>query len=111
MTVAQAIEQALTDALEPLHIEVIDESHLHSVPEGAESHFKVTLVSDRFQSETLVKRHQAVYKLLSKWLASGVHALALHTYTAEEWSSKGKAPASPDCKGGSRLDAASHRSS
>jgi BolA protein len=33
-------------------------------------------------------------------LAGPVHALALHTYTPEEWDATGVSPASPDCRGG-----------
>ena len=37
---------------------------MHNVPPGSESHFKVTLVSDKFDGLRLVKRHQEVYGLL-----------------------------------------------
>ncbi len=43
-----------------MHLEVIDESHMHSVPEGAESHFKVVAVSERFADHKLVGRHRMV---------------------------------------------------
>jgi len=32
------------------------------------------------------------------------HALALHTYTPEEWAAQGSAPESPTCLGGSKHD-------
>lgn len=97
------IEQILNGALAPVHLEVRDESHMHSVPEGAESHFKVIVVSDRFKGEKLVSRHRLINQLLSAELGSGLHALALHTWTPEEWYEKGgKTPESPPCLDGSK---------
>jgi len=97
------IEQKLTRAFSPLHLEVADETHMHSVPEDAQSHFKVTLVSEQFSGMPLVKRHRAVNQVLAEELAGGIHALALHTMTPQEWFDKGgQAPASPPCLGGGK---------
>jgi BolA protein len=97
------IENAVRVALDPIHLEVVDESHMHSVPEGAESHFKVMVVSERFEGRNLVARHREVNKLLAEELQSGLHALALHTWTPEEWMDKGgTVPDSPLCMGGSK---------
>ncbi|KRP22380.1 MAG: hypothetical protein ABS22_08865 [SAR92 bacterium BACL16 MAG-120322-bin99] len=86
-------------------MDVTNESHMHSVPAGSESHFKVVLVSDSFAGKRLVQRHQLIYGLLAEQLAGPVHALALHTYTSEEWAEKnGNAPTSPNCLGGSKHD-------
>ena len=98
------IESKLSKALSPEFIEIIDESHGHNVPAGAQTHFKVTLVSDEFADTMLVKRHQKVYGLLSEELAGSVHALAMHLYTREEWREKGQSPDSPPCLGGSKRD-------
>lgn len=103
MLVRQTIEQKLRDAFGPMHIEVDDESHMHSVPDGAQSHFRVVLVSEAFDGKPLIQRHRAINKLLAEELAGGVHALALHTMTPEEWFAKGgQAPESPPCEGGSK---------
>lgn len=97
------IQDCLTTALAPLHVEVIDESHTHNVPEGAESHFKVVAVSDRFAEQSMVARHRLVNKALKTEFETGLHALALHTWTPEEWYEKGGAvPNSPACMGGSK---------
>jgi BolA protein len=105
MSRKQRIEDKLTAGLSPLHLEVIDESHMHSVPEGAESHFKVIAVSEQFAEHKLVGRHRLVNRLLADELAGGLHALALHTWTPEEWFAKGgQAPESPQCMGGSKAD-------
>ena len=97
------IEQTLSGALSPMHLEIVDESHMHNVPEGSESHFKVTLVTEQFADKRLVQRHQAVNKVLREELNGMIHALALHTMTPEEWFAKGgQAPESPECMGGSK---------
>ncbi|MDD9893146.1 MAG: BolA/IbaG family iron-sulfur metabolism protein [Gammaproteobacteria bacterium] len=99
---AQRIEAAVTAALNPSFIQLEDESHKHSVPEGAESHFKLVCVSEAFAGLMPVRRHQKVYGELQSELDGGLHALALHLYTPEEWAMQQQAPASPDCKGGSK---------
>ncbi|PBP51692.1 BolA family transcriptional regulator [Pseudomonas syringae] len=66
---------------------------------GQQTHYKAVLVSDQFQGLNSVKRHQKVYATLGP-LMGEFHALALHTYTPEEWSKVGTAPASPTCAGG-----------
>lgn len=103
MDTRQRIEQKLQAAFTPLHLEVVNESHMHNVPEGSESHFRVVLVSGQFEAKPLVQRHRAVNGLLREELHSGVHALALHTLTPDEWFAKGgQAPESPPCLGGGK---------
>ena len=65
MTIQDTITEKLTAALAPLHLQVINESHKHSVPPGSESHFKVVIVSEQFQGQPLVRRHQAVNTALA----------------------------------------------
>ena len=101
-TTQSTIIKKLDGAFSPDHLEVINESASHNVPEGSESHFKVVLVSQNFEGQSAVKRHQSVYAVLAAELQSGVHALALHTYLPVEWEKRQSAPISPDCLGGSR---------
>jgi stress-induced morphogen len=101
--VEQSIKDAVVTEFYPDLIKLTNESHMHSVPSGSESHFKLVLVTDRFQDQRLVQRHQSVYKLLAEQLSGPVHALALHTYTVSEWSETDDgAPNSPSCLGGSK---------
>jgi BolA protein len=101
MNTQETITHKLNQAFSPEHLDVINESNKHNVPEGSESHFKVMLVSDSFKGKLPVARHRMVNKILEDELSGGVHALALHTMTMEEWFEKGKAPESPPCLGGS----------
>ena len=104
MRMQQHISQALQSAFAPLHLEVEDESHTHNVPEDNQSHFKLTLVSDRFEGKPLIARHRAVNAVLkNQGIMDRIHALALHTMTPEEWFAKGgQAPDSPPCLGGGK---------
>ena len=103
MQIQTQIEQKLHAQFAPLHLEVANESHMHDVPEGSESHFRVVLVSAQFEGKPLIQRHRAVNTILDQELKGPVHALALHTMTPEEWFSKGgEAPESPPCLGGGK---------
>ena len=102
MIVQQEIE-ALLQRFNPDFLEVLNESHQHSVPPNSETHFKVVLVSPSFDGKRKVARHQQVYAALAAQLEGPVHALALHTYTPDEWRERQQAaPQSPDCLGGSK---------
>ncbi len=101
-TVEWSIRSKL-EALEPLHLEVLNESGNHNVPAGSESHFKVVLVSDAFRDKALLARHRLVNGLLGDELAGPVHALSLEALTGDEWFDKGgQSRPSPECLGGSK---------
>ena len=102
MSVEDEIIEKLQNSLKPEHLEVINESHMHNVPPGSESHFKVVAVSNEFNGKMLVARHRLINKALAEELEGPVHALALHTMTPDEWADKGGAPESPPCMGGSK---------
>ncbi|MGK0440362.1 MAG: BolA protein [Pseudohongiellaceae bacterium] len=99
MSIQESIEHKLAQAFTLSHLEVVNESHMHSVPANSETHFKLVVVSDDFDGTRSVARHQQVYKILAEELQGEVHALAIHTYTPVEW--QGQVPDSPNCMGGS----------
>lgn len=104
MSVQQTIETKIRSALAPEYLEVINESHMHNVPPGSESHFKVVVVSPEFEAKTRVQRHQVLNALLADELAGPIHALSLQIHTAPEWAARGgQAMASPACHGGSKV--------
>lgn len=103
MSVQSDIEAKLGRQINAMHLEVINESSNHNVPPGSESHFKVVLVSPDFADKNLLARHRMVNEVLAHELNGKIHALALHTYTEQEWREKnGDAPMSPPCLGGSK---------
>lgn len=102
MKIAQQIEEKLTQSLHPIHLEVLNESYMHHVPEGSESHFKVVIASKEFEGKRLLMRHRSVNQILADELANHIHALAIHTYTPDEWQAmQNSVPDSPNCLGGS----------
>ncbi|WP_080326413.1 transcriptional regulator BolA [Yersinia pestis] len=102
--IREQIEEKLKAAFVPDHLEVINESYRHNVPAGSEGHFKIVIVSDKFQDQRFLSRHRSIYSVLADELAGSVHALALHTYTRKEWAGlQDTVPASPSCRGANTL--------
>ncbi|CAG9297298.1 BolA family protein [Celerinatantimonas diazotrophica] len=100
MSVAELLENKLREQFCVNFLQVVNESHRHHVPRGSESHFKVTLVSEAFAGQKLIARHRLVNECLNELLEGPIHALALHTYTPEEWQKRaGEAPKTPNCVG------------
>ncbi|MBN3311863.1 BOLA1 protein, partial [Atractosteus spatula] len=108
--VESAIRAKLSRALAPAHLEVRNESHLHAVPPGSESHFRVLVVSERFEGLPLLQRHRLVNEALRDELAASVHALAIQAKTPAQWESDPRLARSPPCLGGSKNDSsAAHK--
>jgi BolA protein len=102
MSMQATIEQKLAGEFDVDYIEVENESHMHNVAPGAESHFKVTIVSRLFDQLMLIKRHRMVNQALQQEMQQ-IHALALHTLTPQEWQARGGVVAdSPKCRGGGK---------
>ncbi|GAB6259808.1 transcriptional regulator BolA [Photobacterium sp. R1] len=101
--IQERIEQKLQQSLSPTHLEVVNESYMHNVPAGAESHFKVVVVCHEFEGQRLIGRHRMINTILADELANHIHALAIHTYTPDEWQTQQAAPDSPACLGGSKF--------
>ena len=105
MSMVERIRTRLTAALQPAVLEIVDESHMHNVPDGAESHFNVFVVSEAFEGMRMVAQHQAVYRALQAEMAGSIHALALKTMPASQHAaSGGSAAVSPQCRGGSKAN-------
>ena len=83
---AAAVEAALRDALQPLHLQVQDDSHLHAGHAGAREgrHFSVRVTSARFTGLSRVARHRLVYDALRSLMPAGIHALAIEAHAPDE---------------------------
>jgi BolA protein len=102
--IQEIIEQKLQNEFQPKHLEVLNESYMHNVPKGSESHFKVIIVSEAFEGLRLIGRHRKVNGVLTEELENHIHALSIYTYTESEWLQQtGGAPDSPMCLDGSKL--------
>lgn len=105
MRLQNRIQEKLTAALAPVVLDVVNESHMHSVAPGSETHFKVLVVSPAFEGKGLVDRHRAVNGVLSAEFASGLHALTIRALTPAQYEADGAAGfVSPKCLGGSKAD-------
>lgn len=100
MNMKQIIENICIEALSPDFCQVEDESYLHHVPPGTESHFKLVICSKQFEGLGRVPRHQKIYALLSDYMPTPIHALAIHAYAPNEWTPELKIRHSPACLGG-----------
>ncbi|QIZ75597.1 BolA family protein [Ferrimonas lipolytica] len=96
MSMKQTITEKVTEALATTHLDVINESHMHRGP-AQDSHYKLIVVSDRFEGERLLARHRRINAILANELSGELHALALHTYTPTEWAEQQGAPRTPSC--------------
>lgn len=87
----------------PLHMELVNESPMHGLPESAEKHFRLILVSSAMESLSRIERHRAVNEVLAEELKTHVHALTIQAFTPDEWDKKqGATFASPACLGGGK---------
>lgn len=92
MSIAAVIEAKLQAALNPLGLEIVDESARHAGHAGVresggdsgETHFRLMIVSRVFEGKSRVARQRLVYEVLSHELASGVHSVAMTTLTPAE---------------------------
>ena len=87
MSLAPEIQRRL-QALEPLALEVIDESERHrghaGYREGGNTHWRVAIVSPRFAGASTVQRHRMVYQALGNLMNNPIHALAITARAPEE---------------------------
>ena len=106
MTMSERIQSQLQTHLQPLHIELVDESDQHNVPVGSESHWKLIIVSASFEGQRSLQRHWAVYRALGNELRGGIHALTMRTLAPTEWEASNQQVSltSPECLGGSKHD-------
>lgn len=101
---SERIEALLTSSLAPVHLEIENESHRHSVPANSETHFKVLVVSASFEGLSRIDRQRRVNELLKTELQNGLHALTQKALTPNEWVQQKQSLSfeSPDCLGGSK---------
>ncbi len=99
MIIEKKILQILEDYFSPSHLEVLNESSMHNVAPGAESHFRVIIVSELFIDKRLLTQHQLVNQALRALLKESIHALAIVTRTPKQWKESQKSGRSPQCLG------------
>jgi BolA family transcriptional regulator, general stress-responsive regulator len=87
MSVAAEIRSRLA-ALEPLSLDLVDESESHrghaGYREGGNTHWRLSIVSPRFSGKPTVARHRMVYQALGELMQDPIHALAISARSPEE---------------------------
>ena len=81
------IKKVLEETFSPVEIEVLDESHKHVGHLGARSgkgHFKLTIISKRFEGLPMIQRQRLVYRALGSLMETDIHALSMSTLTPSE---------------------------
>lgn len=75
--IAQLIEQGLDDSSAEVRTD-------------GQGHYEAIVVSAAFEGRRSVARHQMVYATLGSRVGNEIHALALRTFTPEEWRATGR---------------------
>lgn len=87
MSTADAIRERLA-ALDPLALELVDESERHrghaGYQEGGGTHWRLSIVSPRFEGKNTVARHRMIYQALGSLMQHPIHALSISARTPEE---------------------------
>ena len=89
-TMPARIECLLRARFEPQHFELRDDGAKHVGHAGASSgggHYSVLIVSSMFEGMNRLERHRQVYAALGALVGAEIHALAIQTIAASEWSS------------------------
>lgn len=97
MTAEQTMREKLMVELEPIRLDILNESHLHaghrSSPGTGESHFRILIVSSKFAGKSRVDRHRLVNAALAELLQGHVHALAIRALApGENLTETGRSP-------------------
>jgi BolA family transcriptional regulator, general stress-responsive regulator len=88
VSVAEQLRAGLERALHPTRLEITDESERHrghgGWREGGESHFRVVVVSERFQGLSRIDRQRLVHEAAAELLRERIHALSIRALTPTE---------------------------
>ena len=90
------IVNTLSSFMNLVSLKIINESFMHNVPEGSESHFKIVVVTNDFNNLSIIKRHKLIYKTLDN-LMNKIHALSIHAFNEEEFKLNPVILDSPEC--------------
>jgi BolA protein len=85
MTIESKLREKVQQALFPEHLEIENESANHHRDPNGETHFKLLIVSSKFEGKTRVDRQRMVQSLFEEERTKGLHALTMKTLTPSEW--------------------------
>jgi acid stress-induced BolA-like protein IbaG/YrbA len=80
--------------MNPIEIRALIEQNLSGssadVHTDGQGHYEATVVCAAFAGKRSLARHQMVYATLGSRVGREIHALALKTFTPEEWQAQGQ---------------------
>lgn len=74
-------------SLDPVSIDIIDESHKHAGHAGAKDgggHYLLKIITPKFAGMTTMARHRMIYSALGEMMKRDIHALNIQANTPDE---------------------------
>jgi BolA protein len=78
--------RSLLTHLNPVQLEIEDDSHLHAGHAGARDgggHYRINITSSEFSGRSTVARHRMVYSCLREMMTHEIHALNITASSPE----------------------------
>jgi stress-induced morphogen len=79
---ADEIQRKIEGSLQQSLVQVRDTT-------GTGDHFEAIVVSGAFSGKTMIEQHRMIYSILGPAMSGPIHALALRTFTPEQWDKVG----------------------
>ena len=95
-SIENKIINTLNECMNISSLKILNESFMHNVPEDAESHFKIVIVSNDFNNLSHIQRHKLVYKHLDT-IMNDIHALSIQSFNEDEFKLNPIILDSPEC--------------
>ena len=95
-SIENKIINILNECMNISSLKILNESFMHNVPEDAESHFKIVIVSNDFNNLSHIQRHKLVYKHLDT-IMNDIHALSIQSFNEDEFKLNPIILDSPEC--------------
>ena len=80
---ADKVRELIQNGITGSTAEVIDTT-------GTNDHFSAVVISDSFESLSLIEQHQMVYKAVWSYMTNEIHALEIKTFSKKQWKEKNK---------------------
>ena len=82
----EAIKERINKQLQPMQLDIVDESHLHAghSGHGGAGHFAVTITAEAFNGKSLIERHRMVYLAVDDLMKTEIHALSIKANATDE---------------------------
>ncbi len=88
-TMTETIRTKLAQGLQPLRLDIVNESALHAGHAGddgsGQSHFRVLIVSSSFEGISRIERQRMVHAMLKDEIANRIHAISIKALTKKEY--------------------------